>query len=174
MDLDELHRHLRINISEAQKRYQVYADHCQTPPPELQIGSQVFIHAKSFRTTRPSRKLAERNLGPYTVVGRVGQQSYTIKLPTSMHSVHPVFHISQLEVAHPNKIPGRTQPPPPPVEVDGQTEYQVLAVLDSRKYYQTVQYLVHWTGYENTAESESWQPRENLEHCEELVEDFHR
>ena len=47
-----------------------------------------------------------------------------------MRTIHPVFHVSQLEPAMPNTIPNRSQPPPPPVEVDGEPEYEITEILD--------------------------------------------
>ena len=58
--------------------------------------------------------------------------SYTLKLPSSMKSVHPVFHVSQLELASENPFPSRQQPPPPPVEIDGEPEYEISEILDSK------------------------------------------
>jgi hypothetical protein len=49
-----------------------------------------------------------------------------------MHSVHPVFHVSQLEPATPNTIPNCIQPPLPPVEVNGEPEYEISEILDSK------------------------------------------
>ena len=71
-------------------------------------------------------------MGPFNVLERVRRQSYRIKLPDSLRSVHPIFHISQLEVSHPNTFPGRIQSPPPPVEVDGEIEYEIAEILDSK------------------------------------------
>jgi len=49
-----------------------------------------------------------------------------------MHAIHPIFHVSQLELAIPNTIPDRIQPPPPPVEVDGEPEFEISEILDSK------------------------------------------
>jgi hypothetical protein len=49
-----------------------------------------------------------------------------------MRAVHPVFHVSQLEPATLNIIPNRTQPPPPPIEVDGEPKYKIEEILDSK------------------------------------------
>ena len=106
VNLDELHQELRQNILAAQKRYQGPADQRRQAPPDLPVGSQVYVHAKFFRTTRPAKKLAEKNLGPFEVLGKVSPQSYRIQLPTTFCGVHPIFHISQLEPTHPNTFPG--------------------------------------------------------------------
>lgn len=174
-DLDELHQELRSTISDAQKRYQGPADSRRAPPPPIEVGQEVFVKAKFFRTTRPSRKLSAKYEGPYVVIAQPGPQSYTLRLPDTLRTVHPVFHISMLEPATPNTIPLRTQPPPPPVEIDGEEEYEISEILDSkidRRRRCKLQYLVRWLGYEGTDEETSWIPADEV-HASDAISDFH-
>ena len=95
-----------------------------------------------------------------------------------MRAVHPVFHISMLEPTHGNIIPKRTQSPPPPVQIDGELEYEISKILDSKidkcwKHCNIV-YLIHWTGYEGTDEETSWILANELGHASEIITDFHR
>jgi len=48
--------------------------------------------------------------------------------------IHPMFHVhvSLLEPYHISIIPGRTHKPPPPIVVDGEQEYEVEKILNSR------------------------------------------
>jgi hypothetical protein len=80
-DLDELHQYLRDTISAAQKRYQISADHRHTPAPDFQIGEKVFVKVEHFRTTRPSKKLSKKYLGPFDIIARAGSRSFTLRLP---------------------------------------------------------------------------------------------
>jgi len=132
IDLNELHLFLQEEMSLAQKRYQGPADAHRIPAPDFKVGEQVFVKAKYFRSTCPSKKLSEKNLGPFEIIARPGSHSITVRLPNSMHSVHPVFHVSQLEPATPNTIPNHIQPPLPPVEVNGEPEYEISEILDSK------------------------------------------
>ena len=85
--------------------------------------------------------------------------------------IHDVFHVSLLEKYIPNVIPGRHAEPPPPVVVEGELEYEVDQILDSRIFRGTLQYLVSWKGYD--IGDCSWEPLENLANCEESLEEFH-
>src|SRR5258705_5873578 len=119
----------------------------------LKIGNQVYVKAKYFHTTRPSKKLSEKNLGPYEVITIPRSHSFTLHLPDHFHSVHPIFHISQLELAQLDPFPQWDQPPPPPVEINGNIKYEVSEILNSKmdRRFQgnrVLCYLVHWTGYE--------------------------
>jgi hypothetical protein len=46
--------------------------------------------------------------------------------------VHLVLHVSLLESYHVSTIPGRIHDPPPPIHNDGEHEYEVEDMLDSR------------------------------------------
>src|SRR6266436_4395547 len=98
-DLECIQVELKENITQAQERYQKNADKHRVEAPELNIGDQAYVKAKFFRTRRPSKKLLEKNLGPYDVIGKLGTHSVTLCLPCQFCSVHPVFHVSQLEPA---------------------------------------------------------------------------
>ena len=81
-----------------------------------------------------------------------------------------------LEPATPNEIPNCVQSPPPPVNVQGDLEYEIAEVIDSkidRCRSCKLLYLVRWLGYENTDEEFSWLPATELEHAKDLVSDFH-
>ena len=131
-DLKFLHQYLHKEMANAQQCYQGPADTKHSPAPDFKVGDQAYVKAKYFQSTRPSKKLSEKNLGPYTIIAQVGSLSFTLRLPDSMCTVHPVFHISQLKPAIPNSIPNQTQPPPLPIKVDGKPEFEISEILDSK------------------------------------------
>jgi hypothetical protein len=91
--------------------------------------------------------------------------------------VHPVFHVSMLEPEIPSSIPNRTDDPPPPVEIDGEVEYEIAAILDTkvdRRRRCKLLYLVRWAGYEGTNDETSWMTADELAHAQELVRDYHQ
>jgi Chromo (CHRromatin Organisation MOdifier) domain len=175
-DLDELHAELRIQMTKAQAHYQGPADRRRLPAPDFSIGQQVFVNAEHIRTTRPAKKLSEKFLGPFDIIARPGTHSWTLRLPDHLRTIHPVFHVSQLEPSVPNTIPNRTQSPPPPVEVDDDLEYEIAEILDSkidnRRRCKPL-YFFRWSGYEGTDEENSWLPATELDHAQEIVTDFH-
>src|SRR6266481_8443744 len=164
-------------MADAQKRYQGPVDSRWLPTPEFPIGSRAFVKAKYFQTMQPSKKLADKFLGPYEVISQPGTLSVTLRLQDSLHAIHPVFHVSMLEPAIPNPIPGRVQPPPPPIMVDNQPEFEIAEILDSKidNCHQDCHllYLVCWSGYEGTVEEFSWLLATELKHVPELLTDFH-
>ena len=94
-------------------------------------SDQAFVKVhKYFCTTRPLRKLAEKNLGPFTIIAQPGTYSITLQLLDFMKFIHLIFHILQLEPATQNTIPNHMQTPPPPGNIDGETEYEIKEILD--------------------------------------------
>ena len=178
IDLESLHQYLHEEMTAAQKRYQGPANARRSPAPDFKVGNLVYVKAKYFRSTRPTKKLSEKNLGPYPIIAQVGTLSFTIQLPDSMCAVHPVFHVSQLEPAMPNTIPNQSQPPPPPIKVDGEPEYEITEILDLKLDQQRHQcpllYLVQWVGYEGTDKETSWLIATELGHATDLLTDYHR
>jgi hypothetical protein len=68
------------------------------------------------------------------------------------------------------------QSPPPPVEVEGELEYEISEILDTKidnRRRCKLLYYVRWASYEGTDEETSWLPTTELEHTQELVMDFH-
>jgi len=91
---------LKQSLADSQEHYQIYVDACHTTPPKIKVGDLMFVLAKFIRTTRPSRKLSKYYLGPFEVTDKPSMYSYQVKLPHYLHAIHPVFHISQLELAN--------------------------------------------------------------------------
>ena len=76
----------------------------------------------------------------------------------------------------PNEIPNHVQSPPLLVDIEGQLEYEISEIVDSKidkRRSCKLLYLVCWLGYENTDEELSWLPAMELKHANELVSDFH-
>ena len=100
----------------------------------------------------------------------VGKVSFRLRLPETL-PIHPVFHASLLKVYKRGEFPGRKQlDEPPPVEIEGEPEYEVEQVHDTRRHRGKVQYLIQWRGYQE----KTWEPLEHLRHSSDLVEQFHK
>ena len=112
-----------------------------------------------------------QRLGPYEIIATVGINAYRLKLPKKI-KIHPVFHVSLLEIYHSNVIPSRIIPPPPPIMLEGIQEYEVEGIIDSRIFRNKPQYLVKWKGY-SIAEA-TWEKKENLTHAPDALEKFHK
>jgi hypothetical protein len=65
-------------------------------------------------------------------------------------------------------------PPPPPVAVEGEEEYEIESIVRSdmrgRGRNKRKHYLVRWKGY--GPEMDQWLPVEDLDHARDLVEEY--
>jgi len=107
----------------------------------------------------------------------VSSHAARLGLPLTLQCIHPVFHVSLLQPVDSSLIPNRTIKPPPPLEVDDSSEYEVQRILDSRidwcRKGPGLLYLVEWSGFDNTVESTSWEPAENVRNAPDLIKAFH-
>ena len=175
-DLRLVHDNLKRAIEDTQRHYQIPVDKRRTPAPKIEVGDHMFILTRFIKSTRPTKKLSEKYLGPFEVIGKPGTHSYLIKLPNYLCAIYPVFHVSQIELALLSNIPNHVNPPPPPIEIDGNLEFEVAHILDSkldRRRRDPLLYLVQWSGYEGTLDEYSWMPASDLENAAKLVSEFH-
>jgi hypothetical protein len=167
----DLYAEMKENIKLALDRHALYFDTKTMAQPDFQIGEKVWLDARNLRTSRPAKKLDYKRVGPYPIVEKVGPRSYRLQLPKTV-KVHPVFHVELFEKHKPDLIPGRTPKPLPPVIVEGEEEYVVESIIDSRLFRGKLQYLVHWQNY--PISHRTWELAENVENAPELVVQFHR
>jgi transposase InsO family protein len=170
--LQELHEELRCEITHTQDGYAEQANKKRSPDPHLKPGDKVWLKRKNIRTTRPSSKLDYKQLGPFHILERIGNRAYKLDLPPSV-KLHPVFHISLLEPTKPpdTAIPGHLQPEPPPTIIDGEQEWEVEEIVDSRTFRNNIQYRVKWLGFPDP--DRTWYPASNFEHAQEELRQFH-
>ena len=110
-----------------------YYNQKRSTAPKYNPGDKVYLDASDIQTTRPSRKLSHKCLGPFLIERQVGNNVYRLRLPASMSRLHPVFNVVKLTLAKDDPIPGRRLPPPPTPEiVDGEEEWVVEEILDSK------------------------------------------
>jgi len=176
LNLEELQDTLKEEIAKAQRQYQPSADSRRQQLPDFQVRQSVFVRSQYFRMTHPSKKLSEKYLGPYEIIAQPSPQSFTLHLPDTMRAAHPVFHVSMLEPATPNTFQQRSEPPPAPVIIDRELEYEIFKIVDSKIDHRRackLLYKVIWLGYEDTDNDSEWLPATELEHAKELLNDFH-
>jgi len=166
--MQQIHEHLRVEMRWSQAVQEEGANRGRVPAPNIQVGSKVWLDARNVRTTCPTRKLDWKRLGPFQVRGQVSPYAYELELPASIR-IHRVQPVSLLDPVVEDPLEGQVVLPPPHVEVDGEEEYQVSGVEDSRVYWNQLQYLVRWTGYDSL----TWEPAKFVDGLQ-AVEEFHQ
>ena len=100
----------------------------------------------------------------------LGPTTYRLDLPVAW-KIHNAFHGSLLEPYIETAEHGPNYAEPPPELVEGEPEYKVEAILDSRRQGQgwKLEYLVRWKGWGPA--HDSWEPKENL-HADDLLKEY--
>jgi len=166
--MEQIHEHLRVEMKRSQAVQEEGANRGRIPGPNIQVGSKVWLDARHVRTTRPTRKLDWKRLGPFRVQKQVSPYAYKLDLPVSIR-IHRVQPISLLDPVVEDPLEGQIVLPPPTVEVDGEEEYQVSSVEDSRLYRSQLQYLIRWMGYNSL----TWEPAKFVDGLQ-AVDEFHK
>ena len=172
--LKRVHAELRQTMENAQRRYKRNFDRKTKPTPPFKVNDLVWLNRKNIDTTRPSQKLDYKRFGPFKILKVVGESkmAFELELPPRWQ-IHPVFHASLLDPYRANEIEGRTQlVPQPPEIVEGEPEYEVKEVLDSKIRGRKVWYFVDWVGYR--PEERTWEPADHLSHANDAVAAYHR
>jgi hypothetical protein len=133
---------MKQNIDDARKAIelaqapakQAYDEHRRDV--EFQVGQLVLLSSKHYlnenEQTRPTCKLWAEFMGPYKVMAIEGLD-VRLKIPEKM-KINPVVHIENVKVYNVDKRPGRSQPKPPKLVINGEDEYEVKAILDHKMW----------------------------------------
>ena len=156
----------------AQLRQKDYYDLHRKPDPTLQSGDMVWLLPCNIKTTRPLKKLDYKKIGLFKILAKMGTSAYKVALPPSM-AIHNTFHISLLEPYQDNRFPSQIKEPPPPIQIEGEDEYELDQIIESQHHYNNLQYRAKWKGY-SSEHDKVWYPAENLNNAEHRDQRFHR
>ncbi|EDN91529.1 hypothetical protein SS1G_00932 [Sclerotinia sclerotiorum 1980 UF-70] len=165
--LKEVHKELAAELKFVAERNAHYYNKKRSQEPTLKEGDKVYLLRKNIETKRPSAKLDHKKLGPFKIKKVKGPLNYELALPKNMN-IHPVFHISLLELAPPGA------PKAPETEIistDQNAEYEVENILDCKYIRGKVKYLVKWEDYPDS--ENTWELEKDLKHLEKF-EEFRR
>jgi hypothetical protein len=141
----------KVALTKAKDKYTMYYNCRREPTPVFAPGDRVWLDGSDIATNQPLSKLSHWHLVPFVVEACVGLSAYRQALPPHFCRLHPVFPVIKLSPAPPDPILGRRPAPPPPTTlVDGEEEYEVEAILDSRMRYNRLEYLLKFKGYDES------------------------
>ena len=91
----------------------------------------MWLSLKNLYTDRPYKKLDNKILGPFKVIEKRGLL-YKLDLPNII-KVYPVFLVVLLFKDLDNALSRQVNEPSPPVNIEGELEYEVEEILALRK-----------------------------------------
>jgi hypothetical protein len=168
------------NLQKAQQRQAHYADQHRRDL-QFKVGDSVMLSTENIRSTASimtgAPKLLPKFIGPFRVKKVISPTAYELDLSNTALQIHPVFHVHLLKPYRDSSaiFPARIQelrPEVDPAEFNdaGEAQYEVERILRKRRRGRSIEYLVKWQGW--PLEEVTWEPLENLQNCQDAIDDF--
>jgi len=122
--LEETRSALKLAADDMARFYDV--DHQEAEV--FEVGDKVWLDGRNIKTDRPTKKLDDRWFGPFQVTKAHSRNAYRLKLTPGFAKIYPVFHVSFIV----SNLIRSQRDPAEPVIVDGEPEYEVDKILDSK------------------------------------------
>ncbi|CAI5459296.1 unnamed protein product [Closterium sp. Yama58-4] len=148
-----------------------YADR-QRRDHSVAVGNQVLLDTRNLNLSHLPSKLRPRFCGPFLVEAQVTPVTFRLRLPDTW-KLHNAFHVQLLKpYKDPNQqFQGRQLPPPPPVLVQDEPEYEIERVLTHRRHGgKTLEFLIRWKGYDPT--EDSWVAEVDMGNARRALKDY--
>jgi len=150
-----------------------YYNHNHEMAPTYQEGDQVWLSTQNYMTDRPTKKLDHKWIGPFKVIKVISPAAIKLQLTVRQKGIHPIVSVTNVRPHHPDEIAEHPADPcPGPELIDGEEEYEVEKVLDSKWLHQKLWYLVKFVGWPNS--ENQWPLHEHLTHASDRVKEFHQ
>ncbi len=107
------------------------------------MGDKVWLESYNLSTDAPSKKLAAKCLGPYTILENIGPASHRLDIPVTWR-VHNVFHASLLSQTKEDTITGRIPEVQPVVKILERELWVIDQFVNSRWFRGKFQLKIHW------------------------------
>ncbi|CAI7877314.1 unnamed protein product [Closterium sp. NIES-53] len=136
------------------------------------FGDQVLPNTRNLNLCHLPSKLWPRFCGPFLVEAQVTPVTFRLHLPTTW-KLHNAFHVQLLKpYKDPNhQFQGRQLPPPPPVLIQDEAEYEVERVLTHRHCGgKTLEFLIRWKAYDPT--EDSWVAAGDMGNARRALKDY--
>ncbi|SJL01316.1 uncharacterized protein ARMOST_04636 [Armillaria ostoyae] len=159
--ITKIHKETEAALEEAAGRMKAQYDKHKRPAREYHAGDKVWLDTTNLHLPRPKKKLDDKHVGPFLILEKTGASAYKLKLPPHW-KIHP------------------TTSPSPPNLIDGEEEWEIEEVLDSKtckvhaKRGQpsviVINYFIKWVGH--TREHNSWVTASEMGNAKEAIADY--
>jgi len=171
--MKEIQEEAKVVLKKVQEDIRKYADRKRLDVDEYKVGDLVMLSTKDLKyqmVRRRIEKLTEMFVRPYKVKKVVSSNAVELELPSTV-KIHPVVNVSRIQ-RYVGQVERQKKEQLAPVIIEGEEKWEVEQILNKRKVRGKDKYLVCWKGF--TAESDTWEGRENLENAKEAIEEFEK
>jgi len=171
--MKEIQEEARAALGKVQEKMKKYVDRKRAEVNEYKVGDLVMLSTKDLKyqmMERRTEKLTERFVGPYKIKKIISSNAVELELSSTV-KIHLVVNVSRIQ-RYVGQVEGQRKKQPAPVVIKGEEEWEVERILNKRQIRGKDKYLVQWKGF--TAESDTWEGKENLENAKEAIEEYER
>jgi len=171
--MKEIQEEAKAALGKAQVDMKKYADKKRSDVEGYKVEDLVMLSTKDLKyqmVGRRTEKLMERFVGPYRIKKIVSSNAVELELPSTI-KIHPVVNVSRIR-RYVGQVQGQKKEQPLPVIIEGEKEWEMERILNKRRVRGKDKYLVRWRGF--TAESDTWEDRENLKNAKEAIKEFEK
>jgi len=171
--MKEIQEEAKVALGKAQEDIKKYADRKRREADDYRVGDLVMLSTKDLKyqmVRRRTEKLMERFMGPYKIKKIISSNTVELELPSTI-KIHLVVNVSKIH-RYIGQVEGQRKEQPAPVIIKGEKEWEVERILNKRRVRGKDKYLVRWKGF--TAESDTWEGRENLKNAKEAIKEFEK
>jgi hypothetical protein len=167
----------QLALDLAQKAQKQYADQCQGPKQDINVGDHMWLEAINLSTDTPSKKPGAKQIRPFEVTEKLSEMTFHVNIPAQWH-IHNVFHSHLLSKTKTDTIPGQVPNAPTPVMVHGKEQRVIECFIHSQWFWNHFQLKIWWEGYGE--EHNEWCDYEAIEHKAadeediDLVQDYYQ
>jgi hypothetical protein len=112
----------------------VYYNKLKLEGPRFKKKDLIYFLRKNIKIIRPSNKLDHKKFGPFKIKRNIKNINYKLHLPPTI-KIHPIFHISLLELADPDTPAGPAPEIYPNLQKKVYTVEKVLKIENTGKPY---------------------------------------
>ena len=171
--MKEIQEEARVVLGKVQEEMKKYVDRKRGEVDDYKVGDLVMLSTKDLKhqiVGRRTEKLMERFVESYKVKKIVSSNVVELELPDTI-KIHPVVNVSRIH-RYVGQVEGQKREQPALVIINREEEWEVEKILNKWQIRGKDKYLVQWKGF--TAESDTWEGRENLGNTKEAIEEFER
>jgi len=171
--MKEIQEEAKAALGKAQADMRKYADRKRSDVEEYKVGDLVMLSTKDLKyqmVGRRTEKLTERFVGPYRIKKIILSNAIELELLSTV-KIHPVVNVSRIR-RYVGQVEGQKKEQLLPVIIEREEKWEVERILNKRRIRGKDKYLVCWKEF--TAESNTWEGRENLKNTKEVIEEFEK
>ena len=171
--IKQIQEETKVVLSKAQEEIKKYADRKKAEVNNYKVGDLVMLSTKDLKyqmVRRRTEKLTKRFIRPYKIKKIISLNAVELELFSTI-KVYPVVNISRIQ-QYIEQVEGQRKEQPAPVIIKEKEKQEIERILSKQRVREKDKYLVQQKGF--TAESNTWEERENLKNAKEVIKEFEK